>query len=222
MADRERVSRRTTKISGNKRTTIVEGNDSKHGSFYSRTDVVSSKSHKGRWGYVIRNPKLIFGGMTAFFFLVMIFSFIFAKFMDLPWYQTFWKSYTSYAVNGWDPVNHVMKEGAESKTWYYFDVFSYLKNLGNGTDWARYLFSDTSNAFNTLAPEHWSVLNALIFSINIIIFILNLIQFPVKFGCVLLMYSFAIFGFTPQFPLWGFCEWIITKWQLPMIPYLYE
>lgn len=163
-----------------------------------------------KWGKVITSPKLIFGGMTGFFFLVMIFSFVFARFMDLPWYQTFWRSYPGVNYKG-DSINL-----------YYFDVFSYLKNLGNGTDWARYLFTDTGNAFNTLAPEHWSILNALIFSINIIIFVLNLIQFPVKFGCVLMMYCFGIFGFTPSFPLWGFCEWIITKWELPMIPYLYE
>lgn len=218
MADRDRISKRTTKIRGRNRTTIVEGVDSKHGSFYSRTDVRSSSSRKGRWGYIVQHPRLLFGGFTAMLFLVMIGTFAFSKVFGAEWTITFWKSYQSYTVNGWDPINHVVKPTAEIKTLYYFDVFGYLRNFGNVNPWLSKLIGG-DQLWKDIVPQKWDIFNTLLFLCNLTLLPFYLLQFLIRFTMVVNLYTFAIFGFNNKFPLWKFCENLLG-FYVPLISYL--
>lgn len=164
--------------------------------------------------------RLLTGGILSAIMLIFIFTYIIYRIDPAATEATtYWRSYTGSTILG--HANIPGHEG-ETKTLYYFDVFSYLRNFtyAESLDWKNILGVEE---WSDVVPDNWTVLNALMFLLNLFVFTINVAIFaPLKLLSVLIYYVGLILGLSPQHWLQISCHWIFTDLHVPLIQYLWQ
>lgn len=164
--------------------------------------------------------RLLTGGIFAAIMLVFIFTYIIYRIDPAATEATtYWRSYTGSTILGY--ANIPGHEG-ETKTLYYFDVFSYLRNFtyAESLDWKNILGVEE---WSDVVPENWTVLNALMFLLNLFVFTINVAIFsPLKLLSVIIYYVGLILGLSPQHWLQIASHWIFTDLHVPLIQYFWQ
>lgn len=163
---------------------------------------------------------LLTGGILSAIMLVFIFTYIIYRIDPAATEATtYWRSYTGSTILGY--ANIPGHEG-ETKTLYYFDVFSYVRNFtyAESLDWKNILGVEE---WSDVVPDNWTVLNALMFLLNLFVFTINVAIFaPLKLLSVIIYYVGLILGLSPQHWLQIACHWIFTDLHVPLVNYLWQ